>query len=389
MSATTSKVHTQGTHRVRAPEETWEIIAPLLQDYGITRVSDITGLDVLGIPVAMAARPCSWTLSVSQGKGQTLLLAKVSATMEAIEFWHAERARPTLSHVAASARELGVGYSIRDLEMASNPFLGDDSRLDWVEAVGAVTGRRVPVPVDAVCFRDPSTQRWSPWEGVTSSNGLASGNCLEEAALHGLYEIIERDALSRPTIAELAAAPVLDPMSLPEETCARMVDQIISSGGQVSIAAMPSRFGVPTFKCLVWSWDFPVVCGGSGSHGDPVVALSRAVTEAAQGRAAAIAGSRDDLDLWSAYEHAHQRAQIRGQFPRPNTDFNDAVTPTMVAEDVSVELMAVAQNVWTITGQEPLLVDLSTDPRLAVVRVVAPGCAMRSERVHSRTRVAG
>ncbi|MFT4008868.1 MAG: hypothetical protein QM655_02380 [Nocardioidaceae bacterium] len=48
-----------------------------------------------------------------------------------------------------------------------------------------------------------------------------------------------------------------------------------------------------------------------------------------------------------------------------------------------------ARKVLTVTGHEPVLVNLSTHPGFAVVRVVAPGCAMRSERVHSRTRIAG
>ena len=61
----TAKAYVQGTHRVRRPEETWEIIRPRLRDFGITRISDVTGLDTFGIPVAMAARPLSWTLCVS------------------------------------------------------------------------------------------------------------------------------------------------------------------------------------------------------------------------------------------------------------------------------------------------------------------------------------
>ncbi|MCW2850429.1 MAG: hypothetical protein JWM84_93 [Nocardioides sp.] len=39
------------------------------------------------------------------------------------------------------------------------------------------------------------------------------------------------------------------------------------------------------------------------------------------------------------------------------------------------------------TGSAFRLRCLSTDPGFAVVRVVAPGCAMRSERVHSRPRL--
>jgi YcaO-like protein with predicted kinase domain len=50
----------------------------------------VTGLDRIGIPVALATRPNSRSVAVSQGKGLTLAAAKVSALMEAIELWHAE-----------------------------------------------------------------------------------------------------------------------------------------------------------------------------------------------------------------------------------------------------------------------------------------------------------
>jgi ribosomal protein S12 methylthiotransferase accessory factor len=70
------KVIFTGTHRVRTPEQTLEIITPRLADYGITRLADVTGLDDLGVPVVMAVRPLAATLSVAQGKGATLELAK-------------------------------------------------------------------------------------------------------------------------------------------------------------------------------------------------------------------------------------------------------------------------------------------------------------------------
>lgn len=389
MSTTgTRKVHTNGTHRTRAPEETWEIIRPRFERYGITRVSDVTGLDHLGIPVAMATRPLSWTLSVSQGKGQSLLLAKVSAAMEGIEFWHAERVRPPLTHRAVAAADLDLGYDVREIGMTPSPFLSERTPLDWVDAVGMETGRTVPVPVDEICFRDPAAHRWSPVELRPSSNGLASGNCREEAALHALYEVIERDALSRPTLAEIAAAPSIDPASVPDPVCAAMVEAITGAGGQISIALLPSRFGVPTFKCLVWSWDFPVVCGGSGSHGDPLIALSRAVTEAAQGRLAAIVGSRDDLEhFWSTMDHAHQHARIKGQFPAPTASYDDATAGFVQHhDDLGEELASMVRRVREVVGSEPLLVDLSTDDDIAVVKVVVPRSAMAFERVHVRTQ---
>ncbi len=72
------------------PEVTWERIRPILRTLGITRVADVTGLDDVGIPVHQAIRPASHTLSVSQGKGVTHELARVSAAMEMIELAHAE-----------------------------------------------------------------------------------------------------------------------------------------------------------------------------------------------------------------------------------------------------------------------------------------------------------
>ena len=109
------KVFFTGTHRVRPPEETYEAIRPLLRDFGITRLADVTGLDIIGIPVVMAVRPLGTTLSVAQGKGATLLLAKVSGAMEAIEFWHAENAVPAPELFDTPASEIDLPYGIADL----------------------------------------------------------------------------------------------------------------------------------------------------------------------------------------------------------------------------------------------------------------------------------
>jgi ribosomal protein S12 methylthiotransferase accessory factor len=58
-----------GTHRVATPDETLARVRPLAARMGITRLGNITGLDQIGIPVAIAVRPNSRSVSVSQGKG--------------------------------------------------------------------------------------------------------------------------------------------------------------------------------------------------------------------------------------------------------------------------------------------------------------------------------
>lgn len=58
-----------GTHRARSPAETFADFGRHQQAMGITRLANVTGLDVIGIPVYMAVRPSSRSIAVSQGKG--------------------------------------------------------------------------------------------------------------------------------------------------------------------------------------------------------------------------------------------------------------------------------------------------------------------------------
>src|SRR5262245_39624112 len=196
-SVRTRKTYFDGTHRVRHPEETWETVRPKLDRFGITRIADITGLDIIGIPVIMAVRPLAKTLSVAQGKGRTSMLATVSAVMESIELWHAGYAVPRPRHRSTAASELDLPYRLRALAAVPGALLTEHTPLDWVDAIGMTSGRTVPLPAGLVRLTSPAEQQWRPVGLRAGSNGLASGNTLEEAALHALYEIIERDAVSR------------------------------------------------------------------------------------------------------------------------------------------------------------------------------------------------
>src|SRR5215470_16074509 len=83
-----------GTVRQITAEETLARLKPILPEFGITRLANITGLDTIGIPVWTAVRPLGLSLSVSQGKGVTQELAIMSGIMESIEVFHAEQPRP-------------------------------------------------------------------------------------------------------------------------------------------------------------------------------------------------------------------------------------------------------------------------------------------------------
>lgn len=59
-------------------EQTLTRIRPLMTFAGITRVADVTGLDTIGVPVVMVVRPNARSLSVSQGKGLSIVAAWIS-----------------------------------------------------------------------------------------------------------------------------------------------------------------------------------------------------------------------------------------------------------------------------------------------------------------------
>ncbi|MFB7600738.1 YcaO-like family protein [Streptomyces sp. NPDC056160] len=367
------KVVLDGTHRVRPAEETWQWIRPVLPLCGITRVADVTWLDEIGIPVFQAVRPDAHTLAVSQGKGVTASLARVSAAMEAIELWHAEHPRvPTMTSPVQDVEHL-LGYRLDDLPLAPRHFLGPDCRFDWYPAARVDGQGDSYVPVPLLRLDACVTGRWAPTAFRATSNGLASGNVQDEALLHGMYEVIERDASARAR--RYGTARPVDLTSVDHTSCRRLLERFESAGVHVSVRALDGPFDVPTFDATITSAAFPVPFGGSGTHLDAGVALSRALTEAAQSRATAIAGARDDIGQ-APYREAHVYSVDRA--PAAQRQAEDAIAFPSVKSaplrDLDDERMLLARRIESVTGRPPLFVDLTRlELGIPVVHVVCPG----------------
>src|SRR5262245_23952282 len=103
MSDWTLRKAADSLDRVVPSAVTVERLLALRGHYGITRVSDVTGLDDLGVPIHIAVRPRSISsTSVHSGKGVTSADSLTSALAEAIEIDCAERFAPAdLEHGTA------------------------------------------------------------------------------------------------------------------------------------------------------------------------------------------------------------------------------------------------------------------------------------------------
>jgi ribosomal protein S12 methylthiotransferase accessory factor len=287
------KVVFNGTHRCRTPEQTWEQLQPLLIGAGITRVADITQLDSVGLPVYQAIRPHSRSLAVSQGKGLTPMLAKVSAVMESIESWCAEQIPIAVEQ--RRANELDLPYDPCQLCRTGYSHLAQHLRHNWAAAVDLHRGNTTFVPQRLVCLDWSVAGHWDIHPFLSTSNGLASGNSRNEALVHAICELVERFTTDKP------AGPVhaVDPNTLPSGSSQRMADLIISGGHHLELEWFPSPIGLPVFKARLYCHQIPQLFGGYGAHLDADVALSRAISEAAQSRLTHISGARDDLGPWT------------------------------------------------------------------------------------------
>lgn len=366
------KVHFDGTHRVRRPEDTWALIDGLRAAFGVTRVADVTGLDSLGVPVALAVRPAARTLTVSPGTGTSPLLARVSAVMESVELWHAEYACPVPGAVRTPACELGLPYDVRDLRQHAGSLLSERTPLDWVAAADVASGAATWVPQPYVGVDHQVSDSWQSPLLHASTNGLASGNSYSEAVTHALYEVIERDCTASIGSAPASTGRRVDPATVDDPVCDAVLSGITRAGAGIEIVEVPNRWGLPCFVAYTWSKDFPAPAVGSGVHGSPAVALSRAVTGSAQSRLAAITGS---LGVRAAVPFT-ARGAARAPFPAEGVASWQEVSGSSFefAEDTE-EMRWLADGVRELTGCPPVVVDLSTESEFSVVKVVATGLA--------------
>ncbi|WP_454853913.1 YcaO-like family protein [Rhizobium binxianense] len=284
------------------PRETLSRVEPLLAGFGVSRVARHTGLDFLGVPVWCAYTPNSRSLVIAQGKGLSDLDAKVSAVMEALE--RAVAGAPAVEPVHATARDLlAKGRKVETLNCLIGTHgsdLGPDDRTEWAVGKDLLTQSEICVPLEAALLdRTRSSRFWM------SSDGLASGNTLEEAILHGLLERIERDAyvLWQVSSPAFRLARCIDPHGFDDPILTGLVDSIEAAGLILKLFDITSDIDIPCFAAVLGPAHadggkplrFVEVTGGSGAHPSPIRAALRAVTEAAQSRLTYISGARDDL----------------------------------------------------------------------------------------------
>jgi len=407
------KWNSNGTSRIQPVEETLEMVNPLVKEIGITRIADITNMDRLQIPNYSAVLPGTedyiWVYS---GKGPTKNHAKASVIMESIERYSSLPANYEGKILKGKYKELSKSYNVLKYDEVIEPLsfqLNDEMNMDYCIGYDLINQTDILVPSPLAIFRyTPNPPSINPYS-FFHTNGLASGNVMEEAICHALCEVIERDAVS---IAEFSSSAFqyhilktiendilkkgirtktldsknfiddntiysdIDLNGLDYPPVERIVRQFKKCQISLTVKDITTEIGIPTFIASSVEWvnhDYGYLVEGHGTHPDSRIALMRAITEVSQSRAANIQGSRDDLRKMK-YDPQNSDENRSWQFMVSSKKKAFTEVKSFYHEDILDDIKLILGKLKDKGFKNAIVVNL-TNSRLQVpvVRIIVPG----------------
>jgi len=419
--------------RVRSIKDTLTEIIPLCTKIGVTRISDITFMDRLYIPNYSAILPGTEdSIWVYSGKGTTKSHAKASALMEAIERYSSLASTYPRTFIQGNYLQLSKSYNkvlhpAEVVEPVNQEYDDKDAIMDFLPGFDLLTNESVLVPAEIALYKyspkHPAICAFSHFH----TNGLASGNVLEEAICHALCEVIERDAVS---IADLCASsisynilekiihslkkeendgypvaripvedkfvddssifPDVDISEIAEEfePIKRLVKRFADAGISLLIKDITQKdIGVSTFVASSIEWithNYGYFAKGYGTHPDARIALIRAITEASQTRAGNIQGARDDLkkiqykENDEIYKRKWQFMPASSSLTRQSNNNKNIIKfseiKTYMNEDILDEIHLILYSLKKAGLKRAIIVDLTNhNIGIPVVRAIVPG----------------
>ena len=380
----------ESTHRTNTPEETLEQISKITQEIGLTRTSNITDLDRLKIPVYTSVRPLAeeGAVSVYAGKGPSNIHAKVSSIMEAIERYSAEQ--QDTDETIIKQYDKKDCLDPESLILPINSY--HDEEIEWIKAKSIVNDEELYVPSNAVFH--PYNKKGVKHIFLSNTNGLASGNKLEEAIFHGMMEVIERDSWS------LFEAFKKDKAQINCDNASNhyineLIDKFEKNNVTIKLIDLNSENEIPTIGAVSEDLTFKdpaLLTLGIGTHLDPNIAAIRAITEVAQSRATQIHGTREDTtraNLLRETGYERMKRMNKHWFKDYEKTINIEDMPDKSSNSFKEDI-EITMNLLKKSGiDNAYYVDLTREINIPVVRVIIPGMevfSVDSSRVGKRLK---
>ena len=217
------------------------------------------------------------------GKGGTPHQAEASAVMELAErfsfFSFAANRDNFFIDKFTNVKEDAVAFEMiaksvhdesDDLKLSRKIF--ENLPLKWTRGYNLTREKEVLIPFD-----------W--FFAINEFNGPSAGNCVEEALIQGICEIVERHTSSIVSQNKLKV-PAIRPESASDPLIVEMLQKYKNAGVDLYISDFSLDTGIPTVGALAHDpTTFPhlsEIVWTAGTTPDPQKALSRALTEVAQ-----------------------------------------------------------------------------------------------------------
>jgi ribosomal protein S12 methylthiotransferase accessory factor len=287
-----------------------------------------------------------------------------------------------------------------------------DLPMDWAFGYRLDDGEAWLIPADVAFYgyeyqhrldyhgarRDPHKRRRVHFF-AESSSGCALGSSLEEAALHGLLELIERDSFLM-AWSRRVPLPAISHQSIDDPTSKMLLDAIETRGFDVHVLSSTYDLGLPAIWALAVNrvpGAVPATYSAAGSSPEPADAVRAALWELAQLVARPVDWDTDAVrrlvedpslvdtieDHVQLYTRPELRARVTEVLGGPATTLADAFPgwPDRLCEAAQGDVRGALDYLVGLCRAaglpEALVVDQSTrehrDLGLRVARVVVPG----------------
>lgn len=355
----------------------------LLDQVPITRVADITALDVLDIPIFTSVTPMAKDLTTHLGKGIDKQAARIGAVMEALERISAEELdckpqKSTYFELTSS------GTSVADplcFDLPRTSSYRPDCPFDWVSGWDLVNSR--PIWLLADLARSPAMEHILD---QVDTNGLAAGFTYGQALRSGILEAVERDAVSQyqfirrfgPAEDRRSIARRIDLTSLPPGPRA-LADRATHAGLELILEDLTTDLQIPVISCRLRDRAFPAASGpmplvaeGWGVDLQAAAATTHAILESFQSRLGFIQGARDSYNQMPLLS-----GERRGYSNQPSTLHDFSTIPEMALPDLRAEIEFVIERLEAVGIQRAIVIDLTRKSfGVPVVRVRVPGLSL-------------
>ncbi|MGW4795707.1 TOMM precursor leader peptide-binding protein [Nonomuraea sp. NPDC004297] len=413
-----------GTLRLREVAAEHDALVAAFVDPEVGLIGELETGDEGGLPVARAHLAIRGTDATESGWGRDLSYrgSVVTAILEAVERWGGLQAggrRPAVRAAWRDVRDTAIdprSFGLHDESRYGRPGFPfvpfhDDLELSWIWAHSFGRGEPVLVPETYAYYGAHLLSPDEPRLAYEISNGCALGGSLEEAILHGLLEVAERDAFlmtwyARRPVAAIDLGTARDPRL--RMLAAHLEER---TGRTITVLDTTVEHGVPTVWAIAVDRDggerARAVCAG-GAHLDPERAAGNALRELGpilasverayrQHRARVSAMAADPALVTTMGDHSLLYADpavfsrleflFAAQRRRSLDELGVPVSPDDLTEDLE---RAVGR--FLAAGLDVVVVDQSTPEQsgagLSCVKVIVPG-ALPMTFGHGMRRVTG